>query len=86
MKYRSIRCVLEMNKNQDKVLKGEKVNLDFSEYEHCLFEECEIHLEYGITKVTNCEFKNCTLHLGGAASTVAMIIKLFYPDAFPVNE
>jgi len=73
-----------MQKNKDKVFKGEKVNLDFSEYEHCLFEECEIHLEYGITRVVNCEFKKCTLHLHGPASTIAEIIKLFYPDAFPV--
>ena len=63
---------------------GEKVSLDFSEYEHCSFEECEIVLEYGITRVVNCEFKKCTLHFNGPASTIAGIIKLFYPDAFPV--
>ena len=73
-----------MQKNKDMVFKGEKVNLDFSEYEHCLFEECEIFLEYGITRVVNCEFRKCKLKFNGPASTVAKIIKLFYPDAFPV--
>ena len=75
-----------MQKNKDKVFKGERVNLDFSEYEHCLFEGCEIHLEYGITRVVNCEFNKCTLHLHGPASTIASIIKLFYPDSFPIQK
>ncbi|MGA2308190.1 MAG: hypothetical protein ABSG57_01415 [Candidatus Bathyarchaeia archaeon] len=75
-----------MRKYKDKAFKGEKVFLGRSEYERCSFEDCEMHLEYGTTKVANCEFKNCTLHLSGPASTIAMVIKLFYPDAFPVIE
>lgn len=73
-----------MQKNQDKVFKGEKVNLDFSEYENCLFEECQIHLKYWITRVENCEFKKCTLHFHGPATNIAEIINLFYPNAFPI--
>lgn len=75
-----------MQKNKNTVFKGEKVSLDFSEYEHCLFEECEIHIEYGLTAVVNCEFNRCTLHLHGPASNVAEIIKLFYPNSFPIKR
>jgi len=75
-----------MNKYKDKTFKNEKVCLDRSEYERCSFEDCEIHLKSGITKVANCEFKNCSLHLSGPASTVGMVIRLFYPEAFPVAE
>lgn len=73
-----------MQNNNNKSFKDERINLDFSEYENCTFEECEIHLEYGITRVVNNDFEKCTLHLHGPALNVAQIIKLFYPESFPI--
>ena len=66
-----------MDKNRDKVFKGEVINLDFSEFEHCLFENCEIHVSYGITRLVDNDFRKCNLVLHPPARTVAEIIKMF---------
>ena len=69
-----------MEKIVGRTFKDERVTLDFTEYEKCNFVNCEIHLEYGITRVVNCDFSDCKLSLTGPAATVAKIMKLFFPQ------
>jgi len=73
--------VFGMEKVKDRVFKGERISLDFSEYDHCLFENCEIHVEYGMTRLIENEFRNCSLHLHGQATVIAQIIDLFRPKS-----
>lgn len=69
-----------MDKIVGRTFKNERITLDFTEYERCTFVNCEVHVEYGITSVVNCDFSDCKLSLGGPAATVARIMKLFFPQ------
>lgn len=69
-----------MEKIVNKTFKGQLVNVDFSEYEKCNFIGCMIHIEYGITRLSNCDLSDCNLSLGGPAMNIAKIIRLFFPD------
>ncbi len=73
-----------MQKIVGKIFKDESVHLDFTHYEGCIFKNCDIHLEHGIFRLKDNEFDNCKLHFHGVASNIAKVIKVFYPDAFPI--
>lgn len=70
-----------MDKNVGRTFRDQLVNVDFSEYEKCNFIGCVIHIEYGITRITQCDFSaDCNLRLGGPAMNIAKIIKLLNPN------
>ena len=64
---------------------GERVRLDYTSWNGCIFKECEIVAVVGDFDLINCEFHGCKLSLSGNASTIAKLMYVFYPDKIPIT-
>ena len=69
-----------MNKIEGAKFENEFVNIDFSIYVKCDFNNCTIHTSVGYFGLEGCSFKDCRLSLGKPANNVAKLIKLFFKE------
>lgn len=69
-----------MNKIEGATFENEFVDIDFSTYVKCRFQNCTIHTSAGYFGLEGCSFKDCRLSLGKPADNIARLIKLFFEN------
>lgn len=62
------------------VFRNKRVSLDGHSFEKCTFVNCELYTESGQFSMVENDLSGCRVGLGGQAQTVAVLLKMFFPD------
>ncbi len=68
---------------QNETIEDEEIKIDFKEYRKCTFKNCEIILEWGIFRLSDCVFDHCNFILiEGSPAQMSIKIALMADESY----